>query len=127
MVVNDTTFEENGYSWGVQILSDKDGRLLIEEDFFQNGVINRIRIEHPKWQGKNGISIGQTYGSFKDNINKGFVSFIPSFEMVDLVSTQQPSIHYLFKVKDIQKWAEMENPRMQDLSDDLVLTYIVIM
>ncbi|MCI4667881.1 MAG: hypothetical protein MRZ79_06945 [Bacteroidia bacterium] len=127
MEVLDTVYSESGYSWGVQILSDKDGRILIEEDFFVKGIINRIRIEHPKWKSKNGIQQGQSYGEVKGYFERGRGTYLEAYEYLDLVEREGSGIHFLFKVKKPAYWEGKETIDLKVIPDSLIISSIVIM
>jgi len=127
MTVLDTTFEEGGYNWGVQILENEKGRVLIEEDFFTEGRINRIRVEHPRWKSQQDIRVGQSFGEVKEKFSKGSAVYLSRYQRLDLIIAQKPSVHYLFQVDRPEFWMEQEIIIIDKIPDSLKLTAIVIM
>lgn len=127
MEVVDTLFNEDGYSWGVQILRDEKGQVVIEENFFLKGKINRIRIEHPKWKGNKGMALGQRFGEVKENFAKGQATYLVDYEVLDIVEKEGSGIHYLLKVENPELWKEKEQIELEAVPDSLVIYSIVIM
>ncbi|MCB9234021.1 MAG: hypothetical protein H6581_20360 [Bacteroidia bacterium] len=93
--VADTTFRDQEYSWRVSTVKYKQGNVYLEEDFFMEDVLNRIRIETPELKVKGGIRVGQTLQVLKEASDRWYVHPLPDYQVFEFYSQKFPRVHFL--------------------------------
>lgn len=91
----DTLFDEGGYRWRGLMWETGDGFLLVEEDFLGQGLINRIRVESPKFRTRSGIRVGQTLGRLLTEPGPWTCQVLPGYNLLDYSSPAFPGLHFL--------------------------------
>ena len=121
----DTVFSEGDYSWRGTVLGAGDGQILVEEDFFGDQRINRIRVESEKFRTREGLRVGDELSALKALASSWYVTPLPEYGLTDLFSDTYPAYHFLVE------W--LPDDRMTDslsidmLSDTLPISGIVLM
>jgi hypothetical protein len=80
----DTMFLEKDYLWRGVILRFPEGRVYLEEDFFQMATLNRIRIETPDLLFKRKIRVGNSLRELKAMGGKWEILYLPEYHKVDI-------------------------------------------
>ena len=118
--VRDTIFNEDGYIWRALILKYKTGKVYVEEDFFNQNLVNRIRIETPDLVSRKSITIGMNFGELKTLGDDWDVNYLESYGFFDVASIDYPSIHYLIK-------SNINTKDSEKLENDAKIVSIVVM
>lgn len=126
--LRDTLFDQSGYSWRAKILDYKDGKVYVEEDFWGQNQVNRIRIESQALQAKSGISVGMSVGDLKQISDKWEALFLADYDLLDLILPQQPSIHYLVRETNPPNRSSSEAPILiEEIPSESLIVAIVVM
>lgn len=126
--LRDTVFDQSGYSWRAKVLDYKDGKVYVEEDFWGQNQVNRIRIESQVLRAKSGISVGMTMGDLKQISTKWEALFLVDYDLLDLILPHQPSIHYLVKESKTLDRSSSEAPIViEEIPSESLVVAIVVM
>lgn len=120
----DTIFKEGGYEWRGILLEAENGTVLVEEGFFGEQKINRIRVESDKFRTKFDINVGDPVSSLQQIPVEWILIPLPEYGKVDISSEAHPSFHFLVP------WAGNESSgeiTLTDLDQTQQVVGIVIM
>lgn len=95
----DTLYDEGGFQWRALILNYGNGEVFIEEDFGQQGLINRIRIETPSLKASKNRLVGMSWSALLPMKNNWDAIYLVNYGVWDVVSASQNRIHYLLEEK----------------------------
>lgn len=126
--LRDTIFNEGDYQWQAAILDYADGKVYIEEDFWGNGLVNRIRIQSAALHFNKQLMVGMTAADAAQLPLNWQVLALPDYEMLDVSPVEYPEIHLLFPVQENEKsLLDQENVSFKDLKHTAKVKAIVIM
>lgn len=91
----DTLFSEGGYEWRGILLEAEHGTVLVEEGFFGEHKINRIRVESDKFRTKFDIKVGDPVSRLQQMSVEWILIPLPEYGKVDIYSESHPSFHFL--------------------------------
>lgn len=120
----DTLFNEGGYQWRGIVLETESGTVLVEESFFGEEKINRIRVESDKFRTKFDIMIGDPVSSLQKLPGDWVLVPLPEYEKLDISSEAHPSFHFLIPWK---QQGATETLTLTDLDQTEQVVGIVIM
>lgn len=130
IVCNDSIAEEDEYSWRIVTLDYKKGKVRVEEDFFMDEIVNRIRVETPELHLKNGLKVGSTLADLKKAEKDWYIAPLPKYQRWDFYSRKFPRIHFLVEAPgksmsaaDAENW---ESIKIDDFSPESLVEMIVI-
>ncbi len=120
----DTLFVEEGYYWRGVIWETGQGPVVVEESFFGDSTINRIRVESSKFRTPRGIRVGDSVAGLKGLANDWVLTPIPAYDRLDLYSYALGGYHFLVQLpEDIYE----SQPEIRQLADSLPILGIVVM
>ena len=96
--LRDTLFQEEDYKWRAAVLDYPTGKVYIEEDFYGQNSVSRIRVEAEQLMFRKQIYPGMNLGDLKKLPWKWEVSYLESYQVWDLNSTAFPKLHLLVPV-----------------------------
>lgn len=96
----DTSFSEAGYTWRGVILPLEEGYVLVEEDFFTDNRVNRIRVVSPLYRTRSKIQVGDEVQKLSGITGPWILTPIPEYGVLDISSESLPSFHYLVEYND---------------------------
>lgn len=91
----DTSFSESGYTWRGVVLPLDEGYVLVEEDFFNENRINRIRIVSPIYKTRSQVRVGDQVQVLKQLKGPWTLTQIPEYKVLDIYSQTYSSFHFL--------------------------------
>ncbi len=121
----DTLFNEGGYQWRGVILETENGLVLVEESFYGEKKVNRIRVESDKFRTKFDIMVGDPVSSLQQLPGDWVLIPLPEYEKLDISSEAHPTFHFLIPWE--QKEGIEEEITITDLDQTLQVVGIVIM
>lgn len=96
--VTDTLYDQGGYKWQGRILDYKHGEVIVEEDFFGEGRVNRIRVESPDLIFEEKIRVGATLMELWPMAADWTASYLTDYKLIDIFSRKYPNTHFLITV-----------------------------
>lgn len=125
--LRDTLFEDSSYTWRAAMMEYKEGVVYLEQDFFGEDALNRIRIETPELKLKNGLRVGKTVADLKKINGPWFISPLTEYNVFDFYTQLFPSTHFLVSAPE----ADMSDPDWKNYSletfqDDAKIVAIVL-
>lgn len=120
----DTLFREGGYEWRGVLLEAEDGAVLVEEGFFGEEKINRIRVESDKFRTKFDIKVGDPVSRLQQIPVEWILIPLPEYGKVDISSEAHPSFHFLVPWENREVTGEIT---LTDLDQTQQVVGIVIM
>jgi hypothetical protein len=93
--LQDTTIEEGDYSWRAAVLQYRQGRVLLEEDFYGSDILSRIRVETPELRLKNGLRVGMTVEDLRKKSGAWFIAPLEKYRLFDFYTRSMPGLHFL--------------------------------
>ena len=123
----DSIAQEEDFSWRVAELISDDGPVYLEEGFFGETTLNRIRIENPKFHLRNGLQVGSTIADLHAASKQWYISPLPKYKVYDFYTKMMPRVHFL--VPDLNEplaEKDQEFLRIQDFQPDSKVIAIVI-
>lgn len=126
----DTLYEEGGFRWRALILSygaQKDTKgIFIEEDFGQQGLINRIRVETPGLKVGKNRQVGMSWMDLSNLGNNWDAIYLKDYGVWDVIAKSKGRIHYLIEEKRDTSTIDFE-AGVSSISKDAKVTAIVVM
>ena len=119
----DTIIEEGGYSWRAMVINHPSGRVLVESDFSNQDIINRIQIMATDLRYQRKISVGSTVADLDQLAGPWYITHIPAYHRVDL--TVQ-GLHFLISDDFIDSDNE-DAPKRTDIPRGSEILSIVLM
>lgn len=95
MTRTDTLLSGNGFEWRAHLLRGPQGTLLVEEDFGGGQLINRIRVEDPRFAFKSHVRKGASWGELRAWRSDWSALYLPDYGLWDLWPDRYPFIHVL--------------------------------
>ena len=123
----DTTFMEGGYEWKGLILKGKEGQIILEEDFFNEGKLNRVRVESPRFITPYDVSVGQEWGGIKEKSSSWIYNWLANYQLMDISHPSWENIHLLIAPQEGFQLPHDYETWLQTLSDTSVVQSIVVM
>lgn len=93
--LQDTTEVDGEYSWRVAMLKYRQGKVLLEEDFYGSDVLSRIRIETPELRLRNGLRVGMTVEDLMKKSENWFIAPLQKYRLFDFYTRNLPGLHFL--------------------------------
>ena len=131
-MVKDTVFSEVQFSqggpdtisWVVRMITGDGPRVFLEADFESGWLLNRVRIENPKYVLQPfGVHVGMTVAELKTKFPNLYVGSLPDYGMVEIY----PSSNVFFLVKDTGFLSKDKLPEIGMVPNDAVIASIVLM
>lgn len=97
MVMRDSLATQGEFEWRIARLKVKGGHIFLEEDFFLQQSINRIRIESDAYRLANGLRVGMTVEDLRQSASPWYVSPLQEFGLFDFYTPLMPGVHFLVK------------------------------
>lgn len=120
----DTAFSEGGYEWRGVLLELENGAVLVEDGFFGEQKINRIRVESDKFRTKFDIKVGDPLSKLQQLPVEWVLIPLPEYSKVDISSEAHPSFHFLVPWESTESEEEIT---LTDLDETQRIVGIVIM
>lgn len=120
----DTLLEEGGYEWRGVILEEEEGFVLVEEGFYGEEKINRIRVESKKFRTKFDITVGDPVSKLRQLSLDWILTPLPAYGKIDIYSETHPSFHFLVPWEGT---GHEEEVSLTDIDDFAQVVGIVIM
>ena len=129
--LRDTLFREGEYEWRAAIVDyGSKGKVYLEDGFWAEGMINRIRVESPKFRvkGAEKIRVGMSWEEVRPQGQAWQMIYLPDYGLVDVFSDEFPRMHFLIRESRLSPEA-LEDPAMQadSLSPNAAIRAIVLM
>ena len=129
--VRDTLFQEGGYQWRAAIVDyGSKGKVYLEDGFWAEGKVNRIRVESAKFhvKGAEKIAVGMPWQELQPQGQGWQMVYLPDYGLVDVFSDSFPRMHFLIRESRLSPEA-LKNPAIQadSLSPDAAIRAIVLM
>lgn len=93
--MHDSLAAQGEYTWRVAVLRYKGGNVVLEEDFFTKEMVNRIRIETPELQLRNGLAVGHTVNDLTVRSTEWYIVPLREYKLFDFYCRMYPGIHFL--------------------------------
>lgn len=93
--LSDTTEMDGEYTWRVAMLEYREGRVMLEEDFYGSEQLNRIRIETPELRLRNGLRVGMTVEDLRKKSRNWFIAPLQKYQLFDFYTRNLPGLHFL--------------------------------
>lgn len=126
----DTLYDQGGFQWRALILSgrnEKSGEeIFIEEDFAQQGLINRIRIESPGLKVGKNKKVGMSWIDLSALGKNWDAFYLKEYGVWDVIAKSKDRIHYLLEEKRDTATIDFEGG-VSSISNDAKVTAIVVM
>lgn len=123
--VKDSMIEEAGYRWRMAILSYPQGKVYLEEGFFEDKSINRIRVETPDFTCRKEIRVGSPIGDIRKLGRVRSITLMPEYQRIDVFVKD---MHFLISdqalIESAQKKAKLT---LKDLNPTAEILAIVLM
>lgn len=120
---HDSVIEQGGYNWRAMVIEHPSGSVLVESDFSNQDVINRIQIMASDLRFQKNITVGSTVASLDQLGGKWYISHLTDFGKVDI--TVQ-GLHFLIADDFVQK-GESESLSKNSIPRDAPIVSIVLM
>lgn len=98
--VKDTVFSEGGYEWRATVVKyGKSGNVYLEDGFWGEGKVNRIRVESPKlvFHADEEVHVGMDWNELKPLGREWQLTYLENYGLVDVFSAAYPSMHFLIR------------------------------
>lgn len=126
--VRDTLYEADGFQWRASILRYPHGKVYVEEDFFGNGTVNRIRIESPDLKFKRQFSVGMEVVQLQKLASSWNIYYLDDYQLLDVSASNYPEIHFLVQDQALlQRRPEEDTLSLEDLNPQARVRAIVVM
>ena len=96
--LRDTLFQEEDYIWRASILDYPTGKVYIEEDFYSQNRINRIRVEAKQFSFRKEVYPGMPISELKQLPWQWEMTYLEAYGVWDLNSAAFPRLHLLVPV-----------------------------
>ena len=113
--MRDTVFKGEGYEWNASVIDYPRGAVILEQDFFGNDFINRIRIESADFSYKKKIRVGSKLADLKAVSPEWSLTHLKEYNRIDIYTD---GIHFL--ISD-EKLPEAVKNKARLLPEDLDL------
>lgn len=125
---SDSLLHEGRFTWRATRVDYEDGFVLIEEDFSQDDVVNRIRVETPSLKFKKGIAVGISAQDLARTAKEWTVTPFPEYQLLEAVSQKFPGIVFLLTAPHLDFQGQLpESVDIHSLPENSLLDKIVIM
>lgn len=129
--LRDTLFQAGGYEWRAAIVDyGKKGKVYLEDGFWGEGKVNRIRVESPKFRLENAeqVRVGMDWEALQPLGKDWQVVYLADYGLLDAFSETFPHLHFL--IRDAQQSPEAlaaEEILAGQVSADASVAAIVLM
>ncbi|MEZ4684547.1 MAG: hypothetical protein R3B47_00315 [Bacteroidia bacterium] len=120
---HDTVIDEGGYSWRAMIIQYPNGKVLVESDFSNMDIINRIQVMASDLRYQKNITVGSTVASLDQLGGKWYVSHLPDYGRVDIAFQ---GLHFLISDEFVQH-NDPETLKPERIPRDAPILSIVLM
>lgn len=110
--LRDTLFRDSSYTWRASVMQYKEGIVLLEQDFFGEESLNRIRIETPELKLKNGLRVGKTVADLKKINGEWYIAPLERFKVFEFYSELFPYTHFIVSAPEM----DMSDPDWRNYS-----------
>lgn len=97
--LRDTLFQEEEYTWRAAILDYPTGKVYIEEDFYGQNRINRIRVEASQFSFRKELFPGMSLAELRQLSWQWEMTYLEAYQVWDLTSQAFPRLHLLVPVE----------------------------
>ncbi len=125
--LRDTLFQEEAYRWRAAILDYPTGKVYIEEDFYGQNRVSRIRVEAEQLMFRKQIYPGMSLGELKKLPWKWGVTYLESYQVWDLNSMAFPKLHLLISVDSSLVAESPILDSLEQLSDQATIKALVFL
>ena len=96
--LRDTVFQAEEYTWRASILDYPTGKVYIEEDFYGQNLVSRIRVEASQLMFRQEIYAGMSLEELKSLPWKWEIFYLENYQVWDLSSDAFAGLHLLVPV-----------------------------
>ena len=129
--LRDTVFQQGGYEWRAAIVGyGNQGKVYLEDGFWGEGKVNRIRVESPKLRvkGADQLRVGMAWEVLQGLGQDWEMTYLADFGLTDVFSPSFPRMHFLIReVRQAPEVLQAPEPGTALLSPDAVIAAIVLM
>ena len=125
--LRDTLFQEEEYTWRAAVLDYPTGKVYIEEDFYGQNRINRIRVEAGQFSFRKELFPGMSIAELKQLPWQWEISYLEAYGVWDLHSTAFPRLHLLVPVDTPSISDPFAISSLDQLADKLAIRALVFL
>lgn len=120
---HDSIIEEGGYSWRAMVIEHPSGTVLVESDFANQDLINRIQIMASDLRFQKNIAVGSTVANLDQLGGKWYISHLADYGKVDIAVQ---GLHFLIS-DDFLSTSDTETIPKNQIPRDAPILSIVLM